>query len=403
LEDAVARRMVADVPVGSFLSGGIDSSLVTALMSARSRQQVSTFAIGFEATGWNEAQHASAVAKHLGTQHEELYVSAADFRNTLREVPRICDEPFADNSMIPTILLSRMARRSVTVALSGDGGDELFVGYDRYADTDRLLAQRARVPAIIRSLGSNLNDAIFRPVAERWGNTRLERRSALLSYLLRNGDAAGFSQFIMSQHNVSGLLNVPCGEKLLLSDPALNLNCSTAIDRMTFLDTMSYLVDDILFKVDRASMSTSLEVRCPLLDHRVIELSWRFPSAAKCSGTKGKLPLRKILNRHVPQSIFERPKMGFTAPVEIWLKNELRDWAAALMTREMLADTGLLNVGACRKMWNDFASGGRGWNPALWNILMFQAWHQEIRSMRRSGARVGSLDGDRALMYSSAR
>ena len=404
LEDAVARRMVADVPVGSLLSGGIDSSLSTALMRERNDQQVRTFTIGFEAANWNEAKHAKAVAKHLGTHHEELYVSAADFRNTLREVPQICDEPFADDSMIPTILVSRMAQRSVTVALSGDGGDELFVGYDRYTAVDRLLARRERIPKIIRSLVSNLNDALSRPVAQRWGSTKLERRLALLSYLLRDGDAAGFSQLVMSQqHSVSRLLDVPCGDQLLLSDPAFNLDRSTAIDRMTFLDAMTYLVDDILFKVDRASMSTSLEVRSPLLDYRVIEMSWRFPSAMKCSGTMGKLPLRKVLYRHVPQSLVDRPKMGFSAPVEIWVKGELRDWAEGLMTREMLADTGLLNVGVCRKLWDDFASSGRGWSPALWNILMFQAWHQEMRSMRRSDACAGSSDGDRALMYSSAR
>jgi asparagine synthase (glutamine-hydrolysing) len=403
LDDAVARRMVADVPVGSLLSGGIDSSLVTALMRARG-QEVRTFTIGFAAAGWNEAQHASTVAKHLGTRHEELYVSAAEFINVLREVPHICDEPFADNSMIPTILLSRMARQSVTVALSGDGGDELFVGYDRYAAVDRLLARCAKIPVAIRSLVRNLNDVLSRPAAVRWGSTKLERRLTLLSHLLRNGDATGFPQLILSQQlNVSSLLDVPCGDLQPLSDLAFNLDRSTAIDRMTFMDTMSFLVDDILFKMDRASMSASLEVRCPLLDHRVIELSWRFPIATKCSGTVGKLPLRKILYRHVPRPIVDRPKMGFSAPIEIWLKAELRDWAEALMTREMLAGTGLLNVGACRKLWEDFACRGRGWNPALWNILMFQAWHQEMRSMSRVGASLDSLDRYKALRYSSAR
>jgi len=384
VEDAVARRMVADVPVGSLLSGGIDSSLVTALMQARCHQQVRTFTIGFSATAWNEAEHANAVAKHLATRHEEHYVSTADIIEVVREIPRICDEPFADNSIIPTILLSRMARQSVTVALSGDGGDELFVGYDRYAAVDRLFALRAHIPTVIRSLIRSLNDVSSRPAAARWGSTKLERRLALLSNLLKNGDATKFSQLIMSQQfDVSSLLDAPSSCSPPLSDPKFDLGCSTAIDRMTYLDTMSFLVDDILFKMDRASMSASLEVRCPLLDHRVIELSWRIPSAMKCTGTIGKLPLRKILYRHVPQSIVDRPKMGFSAPVEIWLKNELRDWAEALMTRKMLADTGLLNVGTCRKLWEDFTTRGRGWNPALWNILMFQSWHQELGSMRK--------------------
>ena len=403
LQDAVACRMVADVPVGSLLSGGIDSSLVTALMCATGRGEVRTFSIGFNADGWDEAQHALAVAKHLGTRHEELYVGSAEYLTSLHQLADICDEPLADNSVVPTVLLSRMAAQSVTVALSGDGGDELFVGYQRYADVDRLLATRASIPAPIRSLAGNLNDLVCRPAAERWGTTRLERRLALLSQLLRDADPVRFQQLIMSQSlDVRGLLTQPYQAFQLLSDATYDLQASTPMDRMTYMDTVSYLVDDILFKVDRASMSASLEVRCPLLDHRIIELSWRFPTAFKCSGRVGKLPLRDILYQHVPRAIVDRPKMGFGAPVRLWLQNELRDWAEALMSPEMLAQHGLLNTAACQKLWEDYTQKRRGWNPIIWNILIFQEWYQQMKSRLNNEASSISANGNRDLLCSFA-
>lgn len=404
LADAVARRMVADVPVGSLLSGGIDSSLITALMCAARRSEVRTFSIGFNAEGWNEAQHAVAVARHLGTRHEELYVSPTEFLGVVHELSDICDEPLADNSIVPTVLLSRMAARNVTVALSGDGGDELFVGYQRYGDVDRLIAARGVIPAPLRSLAGSLNDLVCRPAAERWGSTRLERRLALLSQLLRNADPVRFQHLIMSQSlDVRELLTRPYRASQLLEDDAYDLHASTAVDRMTYMDTASYLVDDILFKVDRASMSASLEVRCPLLDHRIIELSWRFPTAMKCSDRVGKLPLRNILYEYVPRAIVDRPKWGFSAPVHLWMENELRDWAEALMSRQALATHGLLNVGACRKLWEDFAHQRRGWNPIIWNILMFQEWYERMKSRLSGEASSVSSNENTNLMCSFAK
>lgn len=377
LRDAVACRMVADVPVGVFLSGGIDSSLVTALMTAGSSAQVRSFAIGFPIEQWNEAHHARAVAKHLGTQHEELCISPAEFIGVIRDLPGICDEPIADDSLAPTTLLSRMARRSITVALSGDGGDELFGGYQRYATIDRWIACRSALPGPVRSLAGSVVGRFGVPVAKRRGSLRLERRLRLLGSLLGDGDAERFNEMVMSQSlDPNTLLATPGTIRHPLTGGDYTLGRSTPIDRMTFMDMASYLTDDILAKVDRASMSASLEVRCPLLDHRVIELSWRYSTASKYRNGKGKLPLRALLYRHVPRAELDRPKMGFNAPVEVWLRRELRDWAEALMSREALARHGLLNVSACRRLWEDFAQHGRGWDRVIWNLLTFQAWHE---------------------------
>jgi asparagine synthase (glutamine-hydrolysing) len=391
LREAVAMRMVADVPLGAFLSGGIDSSLVTALMAASSPGQVRSFAIGFSAKEFDEAQHARAVATHLRTQHEELTVTPAETLAMVAEVPGICDEPFADDSIIPTTLLCRMARRGVTVALSGDGGDELFGGYQRYAAAARWLARRDAVPGPLRALAGGLIDQVARPAAGRWGSQKLERRLGLLGRLLDDGDPETFGEVIMSQSlDPRALLADPSSFRPQLSEAAYRLGRSTPIDRLTFMDSASFMIDDILAKVDRASMSTSLEVRCPLLDYRVIEMSWRFPTLAKTDGGIGKIPLRQILYRHVPQAIVDRPKMGFSAPVELWVKTGLRDWAETLLSREALAGHGLLNVAACRRLWEGYTQQGRGWDRMIWNLLMFQAWHAAIAGQGRAGARLAA-------------
>jgi asparagine synthase (glutamine-hydrolysing) len=384
LQDAVARRMTADVPVGAFLSGGIDSSLVTAMMVATSSGPVHSFAIGFDVGEWNEAPHALAVAQHLRTNHVESYLSRAEILAVVPELAGICDEPFADDSMIPTTLLCRLARRSVTVALSGDGGDELFAGYQRYAAVDSWLDRRAALPAPFRSLASGLVNHLARPAAGRWSSPRLERRLHLLGNLLESGDAEQLNEMLVSQSlDPSALLTAPGAFDHPLAAKAYRLGRSAPVDRMTFMDTATYLVDDILAKVDRASMSTSLEVRCPLLDYRVMELSWRFPAAAKCRDGKGKRPLRALLYRRVPRAIVDRPKMGFGAPVEVWLRQELRGWAEALMSHEALAEHGLLDVCACRRLWENFAHHGRGYDRVIWNLLMFQAWHASMKAMGR--------------------
>jgi asparagine synthase (glutamine-hydrolysing) len=395
LRDAVARRMAADVPVGAFLSGGIDSSLITAMMTGCSPDRIRSFAIGFSARPWDEAPFASAVAGHLGTLHEELHVTSAHALDIVQDLPTICDEPFADDSIVPTVLLSRMARRHVTVALSGDGGDELFAGYERYAAIDRWLARCASLPAPIRALAGSEAGGLH-SLSAHLGGDRLERRLHLLSQLLVDGDPERFGELIMSQvFDPNTLLSTPRPANLAIDREVYGLGRSGPIDRMTFLDTNSSLVDDILTKVDRASMSTSLEVRCPLLDHRVIELSWRFPAAAKYRDGTGKLPLRTLLYRHVPRALVDRPKQGFGAPVQLWLRQELRDWAEALMSREALSRHGLLNVNACRELWEDFAHRGRGWSRVLWNLLMFQAWYEFINETKKRAADAAHRDLER--------
>ncbi|MGH7066772.1 MAG: asparagine synthase (glutamine-hydrolyzing) [Acetobacteraceae bacterium] len=379
LKDAVRIRMVSDVPLGSFLSGGIDSSLVTSVMASESTDQVLSFSIGFHVEGRDEAPYALAVAKHIGTRHEELYVNEDDVIRAALDLPTIYDEPFADDSAIPTLLLCRMARREVTVALSGDGGDELFAGYDRYAIADKWLARAAATPGPVRSFAAGSISAIVQPMTSPWAGHANERRFELLRRLLAYNEPELFNESVMSQiFRPERLMAVNGASAHPLMDGGYALGCSSPIDRMTFMDLGSYLIDDILMKVDRASMAASLEVRCPLLDHRIIEQSWRFPAADKTDGKRHKLVLRKALYKHVPPALVDRPKSGFGAPVEVWLRRELRDWAETLMSRDSLARHGMLNVDACRGLWENFIARGRGWHRGIWHVLMFQAWHASL-------------------------
>ncbi len=379
LRDAVGIRMLADVPIGGLLSGGIDSSLISALMMKQTAEPIRTYSVGFGMPEWDETQHARAVSNHLGTLHDETTIRPADVLALVHDLPSVFDEPFADDSMIPTTLLSRAARRGVTVALSGDGGDELFAGYDRYADAAAWLARRRATPAPLRWIAGIAAAKVGRPAAGLLGWNRIERRLQLLGELLSDDTAEHFNAAIMSRTlDPDKLLAKPVRTaNPLLAEPYC-LNRASDIDRIMFMDSGSYLIDDILTKVDRASMSASLEVRCPLLDYRIIEMSWRFPGVAKTRSGLGKLPLREILHRHVPQALVDRPKMGFSAPVQVWLKDTLRDWAEALLSREALASHGLLNVDVCRRYWDDFMVRGRAWNPTIWSLLMFQAWHRAM-------------------------
>jgi asparagine synthase (glutamine-hydrolysing) len=347
-------------------------------MAAAPGGPVLSFGIGFKDPAWDEAPHARAVARHIGTEHHELYVGAEELLGVVEQMSTICDEPMADDSIIPTTLVSRLARERVTVALSGDGGDELFGGYSRYAAVDGWLARAARLPGPGRRLMAPLAERMA-DGAERAGQTRLGRRLRLVASILRDGDADAVHRMVVSQTlTPDALLATPLRAPHPLEDEAVLLGRSTPVDRMSFMDLAGYLTDDILAKVDRASMSTSLEVRCPLLDYRVVEMAWRFPPEAKFADGVGKLPLRRLLARHVPRELTDRPKQGFGAPVELWLKNELRDWAEALMSPAALGGHGLLNVAACRKLWTDFAERGHGFNRVLWNVLVFQAWHATL-------------------------
>ena len=375
LSDAVRIRGEADVPVGSFLSGGIDSSLVTERL-ARDHQRVRTFSVGLKGAEWDEAPYARAVAEHLGTEHRTLYIGADDVLSTVQQLPNLFDEPFADHSAIPMLMLSRFAREEVTVALSGDGGDELFGGYDRYAGAERWLARRAAVPRPARHLLHWLSSAVAAPLAQRVGSRKAARRFGLLGALMADGCALAFCEQIALQlDDPRTLMPGSTAARRPLRAHAHELPGGTAMDEVLLLEGKTALIDGILTKVDRTSMAASLEVRCPLLDYRVVELSWRMPYAAKVQSGVGKQPLRDLLFSRVPRALVDRPKMGFGAPIELWLRSGLRGWAEELMRPAALAGSGLLDVRAAGRLWDDFARGRR-FTPLLWHVLMFQAWHQ---------------------------
>jgi asparagine synthase (glutamine-hydrolysing) len=380
LRDAVRRRMVADVPLGAFLSGGIDSSLVIALMQAESDRPVRTFTIGFDVPGFDEAPHARAVARHLGTDHEELYLTAQDAIDEVPRLPEIYDEPFADSSQLPTYLVSRITRRHVTVALSGDGGDESFAGYDRYgqAATVMRLAERAPVVSAAAGLGRALLTAhaaaparavlppVLRARAERW--------------LGRVATAAGgtgleptYLQLVQPGSAPEDMLLFPDEHLAPVWTGSLRDRFPEAVARCQMIDTLTYLPDDILTKVDRASMAVSLEVRAPLVDHRVVSFAWRLPPRFKRRDGRSKWALRELLYRHVPRDVVDRPKMGFGVPIDAWLRGPLRDWAEDLLEERRLAADGIFRPKAVRDLWRRHLSG-ENWCYRLWCVLMFQAW-----------------------------
>jgi asparagine synthase (glutamine-hydrolysing) len=384
LRDAVACRMIADVSLGAFLSGGIDSSTVVALMQSVSSKPVQTFSIGFHEARYNEAAHAKAIARHLQTDHTELYVTPDECLEVIPQLPTLYDEPLADCSQIPTFLVSRLARSKVTVALSGDGGDELFGGYNDYAknlrDWQRQLtfwrhcppAVRRRVAALLMHLGSHGWEMLGPTIGEKL--RKLEKRgrrlepsdsgAAMHARLRARIDPA--DQLVLGARPVPSGLTEPDGWADV-ADPLLG---------MMLVDFTTYMADDILTKVDRASMGVSLEVRCPLLDPRVVELAWSLPSSMRL-GPKGcKQVLQNLLARHVPRAMFERPKQGFNIPIEEWLRGPLRDWAEALLDEHRLHQEGFFRPRAVRRIWEEHLSGQRPRTFVVWTLLTFQAWHE---------------------------
>ncbi|QBL09810.1 asparagine synthase (glutamine-hydrolyzing) [Rheinheimera sp. D18] len=385
LKQAVAGQMVADVPLGAFLSGGVDSSLIVALMQAQSAKPVKTFSIGFDDPRFNEAEFAKAVAKHLGTEHTELYVTAEDALAVVPKLAEIYDEPFSDSSQIPTFLVSQIAQQHVTVSLSGDAGDELFCGYNRYLLTARLWHKLNRVPVLLRKMLAGVMTAI--PVK---GWNALGKILPLRARLSNLGDKLHKAAAVLAcrdaEHLYLGLVShwqnpeqVVLGSKeplTVLTDPQRKACFTDPILQMMAQDTLSYLPDDILVKVDRAAMAVSLETRVPFLDHQVLEHAWRLPKAVKLNNGQSKWCLRQILYKYVPKDLIERPKMGFAVPLDAWLRGPLQQWAEGLLAEERLSREGFFDVATVRTMWQEHLSGKRNWQYQLWDILMFQAWYQ---------------------------
>ncbi len=382
LSDAVRQRMIADVPLGAFLSGGIDSSTVVALMQANSDRPVKTFSIGFAESGFDEAQYAKQVARHLGTDHTELYVEPAQAMAMIERLPEMFDEPFADSSQIPTFLVSELTRPHVTVSLSGDGGDELFAGYNRYFQSAGTVGRlmnaprplRASLAGAVNSLSPGVWDRLFNLMPKRWRPAQPGDKLYKLADVLRGDSGAFYRRLVSHWDDPSGV--VPGGREPrgILWDPALADRLPDDIAWMQYLDTLTYLPDDILTKVDRSSMAVSLEARVPLLDHRVVAFAWRLSAQQKIRAGKGKWLLRQVLQRHVPRDLVERPKMGFGIPLDKWLRGPLRDWAEDLLSEHSLAQTGILAPAPIRAKWREHLSTQRNWQYHLWDVLMFQAW-----------------------------
>jgi asparagine synthase (glutamine-hydrolysing) len=389
LREAVGLRMEADVPLGAFLSGGIDSSTVVALMQAQSARPVRTFSIGFLEDSYNEAQYAKAVARHLGTEHTELYVTPEETMAAIPKMPTLYDEPFADSSQIPTFLVSKLARQHVVVTLSGDGGDELFAGYNRYFWGRGLWRKVGWMPKSVRR---GIGRALVRRPPQNWDRL-FDTLGRFVPRALRQPNPGD------KLHKVAEVLGVESPDEMYhwlvshwkhpaelvkggdepptaLTDKSQWANLTDFIQRMMFLDQVSYLPDDVLAKVDRASMGVSLESRVPLLDHHLVEFAWHLPVSMKIRHGQGKWLLRQVLYRHVPKELVERPKMGFGVPIDHWLRGPLRDWAESLLDERRLEREGFFRPQPIREKWHEHLSGRRNWQYYLWDVLMFQAWFE---------------------------
>jgi asparagine synthase (glutamine-hydrolysing) len=390
LGEAVQAQMVADVPLGAFLSGGVDSSLVVALMQARSSRAVRTFTIGFEDRSFDESVHARAVAKHLGTDHTELVVTPNEALSIVPRLPDMYDEPMADSSQIPTALVCAMARRHVTVSLSGDAGDELFGGYTRYMLASRIWRTLSRVPTSVRH-GAARVLATGRP--ETWdriigalapvlpGRLRVSRpgdKLRKLSVVLGSFDTlpAVYRSLVSHWDPPDDACRGVREARSRLSELMERRASLNFEETMMFWDLLTYLPGDILVKVDRAAMATSLETRVPMLDHRVIEFSWTLPFHLRIRDGHGKWLLRQLLYRHVPSELIERPKMGFGVPIDAWLRGPLREWAEALLAKDRLEREGFFDGEVVQSRWSEHLAGTRNWAYSIWDVLMFQAWHE---------------------------
>jgi asparagine synthase (glutamine-hydrolysing) len=393
LRQSVRERMIADVPLGAFLSGGIDSSTIVALMQVQSDRPVQTFTIGFHESGYNEAEHAKEVARHLGTDHTELYVTPQEAQAVIPRLPALFDEPFADSSQIPTFLVAELARRYVTVSLSGDGGDELFGGYNRYFMLNAIWKRIGWMPRPLRRLASGaalavpsaLWQGIFRSAGRFLPDMQdvpnpADKAQKLAEIIAARSPEAIYLDLVSHWKLPASLVIGAREPATALTDSSRWAQVDSLTERMMYLDLVTYLPDDILVKVDRASMGVSLESRVPYLDdHRVVEFAWRLPLGMKIRNGKGKWILRQLLSQYVPSQMIERPKMGFGVPIDTWLRGPLRDWCEALLDEQRLKREGFFNPTPIRQKWQEHLTEKHNRQYYLWDILMFEAWLEENR------------------------
>ena len=397
LQDAVKMQMVADVPLGALLSGGLDSSTVVALMQAQSSRPVKTFTIGFHEDTFNEAEHARAVARHLGTDHTELYLTAPAAREVIPQLPEIYDEPFGDSSQIPTALVCRLARSEVTVALSGDGGDELFGGYPRYSLVPEIWRLLQLLPGSCRGFMGKFLALVpascwdrlltfFEPVLPGLLRQKPygEKVSKLAEYMGATGPEEVYYRLISQWQQPRKVVRGAAEPPTLVTDRRRWAALPDPVERLMYFDLGLYLPDDILVKVDRAAMAVSLETRVPLLDHRVVEFAWRLPLDLKIRNKQGKWLLKELLCRYIPRDLVERPKMGFAVPIAAWLRGPLRDWAENLLDQRRLRQEGFFHPEPIRRKWQEHLAGKPWWHHHLWNVLMFQAWLESTQTAVKS-------------------
>ncbi len=392
LRQSILEKMLADVPLGAFLSGGIDSSTVVALMQAESSRPVKTFSIGFHEEGYNEADQAKTIAQYLGTEHTELYVTAKQAMDVIPRLPTLYDEPFSDSSQVPMFLVSEMTRRYVTVALSGDGGDELFCGYNRYQKTLAIWNKFGWMPDggrklftyLLNTIPIDVLDKMFfwiTPILNKYGRpgSAGDKLHKLADVLTMESPDCLYANLISHWKKPSRLVLGANEPLTVFTDPSQQAKLTDLFTRLMFLDTVSYLPDDILCKVDRASMGVGLESRMPFLDHRVFEFAWRLPLTMKMRNGEGKWLLRQVLYKYVPQEMMNRPKAGFGVPIDVWLRGPLREWAEELLEETRLKREGFFNPLPIREKWEEHLSEKRNWYYYLWDVLMFQAWLEKER------------------------
>ncbi len=379
LTQSVAEQMIADVPLGAFLSGGVDSSTIVALMQKQSSVPVKTFSIGFNEDGYNEATHAKEVANYLKTDHTDLYVSPRQALDVIKSIPKFYDEPFSDSSQIPTFLVAKMTSNHVKVSLSGDGGDELFGGYNRYIKTQQWWNKIRVVPRSIRNLCSNALVAIPSKTWDGMSSTipflSANNILKLAGVLNVDHNSSLYNHFTTHWENpTEAVIN---GKDLKKNQDSSSFKIKSIVEQMMLLDSLSYLPDDILVKLDRAAMAVSLETRTPMLDYRVIEFAWKLPLSMKIRNGNGKFILRNLLYNYVPKNLIDRPKMGFGVPIDLWLRESLRDWAENLLDENRLIQEGYFDPKPILKKWDEHLSGKRNWQYHLWDVLMFQSWLED--------------------------